>query len=126
MPRSKRSVQSRRRRKKVLKAAKGYWGGKSKMYTIAMEAVDKGLKYAYRDRRAKKRVFRNLWTMRINAAARLYGMSYSKLINGLKQASIRLDRKILALLAVEDPQAFAKVAEAAKSALAAKATPAKK
>jgi large subunit ribosomal protein L20 len=112
--RVKRGVAARRRRKKIFKLAKGYYGGRSKMLRSASEAVDKGLKYAYRDRKARKREFRRLWVVRINAAARENGLSYSRMINGLKQAGITLDRKVLADLAVVDPQAFAQVAEAAK------------
>ncbi len=112
--RVKRGVAARRRRKKIFKLAKGYYGGRSKMLRSASEAVDKGLKYAYRDRKARKREFRRLWVVRINAAARENGLSYSRMINGLKQAGITLDRKVLADLAVVDPRAFAQVAEAAK------------
>lgn len=115
--RVKRGVRARRRRNKVLKLAKGYYGGRSRMLRSAKEAVDKGLKYAYRDRRARKREFRRLWVVRINAAAREHGLSYSRLINGLKRADIVLDRKILADLAVVDPQAFSQVAEAARQTL---------
>jgi len=118
--RVKRGVRARRRKNKILKLAKGYYGGRSRMLRSAMEAVDKGLKYAYRDRRARKREFRRLWVVRINAAAREHGLSYSRLINGLKRADISLDRKILADLAVVDPQAFARVAEAAHQAEAAR------
>jgi large subunit ribosomal protein L20 len=114
--RVKRGVRARRRKNKILKLAKGYYGGRSRMLRSAKEAVDKGLKYAYRDRRARKREFRRLWVVRINAAAREHGLSYSRLINGLKRADILLDRKILADLAVVDPQAFARVAEAARQA----------
>jgi large subunit ribosomal protein L20 len=112
--RIKRGVRARRRKNKVLKLAKGYYGGRSKMLRTAKEAVDKGLKYAYRDRRTRKREFRRLWVIRINAAARENGLSYSRLINGLKRSGIVLDRKVLADLAVLDPQAFAEVAKAAQ------------
>ena len=119
MARVKRGVQARRRHKKVLKAAKGYYGARSRVYRVAAQAVVKAGQYAYRDRRQKKRQFRNLWVVRINAAARLHGVSYSVFINGLKKASIDIDRKILAELAVNDPNAFASLVEQSKSALAA-------
>lgn len=118
MPRAKGGPKTRRRRKKVLKLAKGYWGGKHRLYRTATEAVDKALCYAYRDRRQKKRNFRALWIARINAATRLHGLSYSKFINGLKRAGIGLDRKSLADIAVNDPAGFAKIAEAAREAAA--------
>ena len=108
--RVKRGYKARRRRAKVLKLAKGYRGGRSKLYRTAADAVDKALMYAYRDRKARKRDFRKLWIARINAAARMNDMNYSRFINGLKQAGIELDRKILAELAVSDPAGFAKVA----------------
>ncbi len=111
-------VQTRKRRK-VLKRAKGYWGAKSKQYRAALNQLLKSGQYAYRDRRQKRRDFRRLWITRVNAAARRCGLSYSKFIAGLKKANIALDRKTLANLAVEDPQAFAAVAELAKAALAA-------
>lgn len=109
MPRAKGGPKTRRRRKKVLKLAKGFWGGKHRLYRTAVETVDKGLCYAYRDRRQKKRSFRALWIVRINAAIREHGMSYSKFIAGLKKAGIALDRKVLADIAVNDPAGFAKV-----------------
>jgi len=112
--RIKRGVRARRRKNKVLKLAKGYYGGRSRMLRSVKEAVDKALKYAYRDRRARKRDFRRLWVIRINAAARENGLSYSRLMSGLKRAGIGLDRKVLADLAVVDPQAFAEVAKAAR------------
>ena len=115
MPRATNSVASRRRRKKVLKQAKGYWGGRSRLFRTAREAVDRAQKYAYRDRRTRKRDMRRLWIARINAAARLNGLSYSQLIYGLGRAGIEINRKILADLAVRDPEAFAAVAEEAKS-----------
>jgi len=115
MPRAKRGFKSRRRHKKVLKLAKGYYGGRSRLFRTATEAVDRGLKYAYRDRRAKKRSFRRLWIARINAAARQHDISYSRLMNGLKTAGVDLDRKVLAQMAVTDPEAFGKVVETAKS-----------
>lgn len=117
MTRVKKSVASRRRRKRVLKLAKGYRGARSKLYRTATEAVDRALKYAYRDRRIRKRDFRGLWIARINAAARLHGISYSKLMDGIKKAGIAIDRKILAELAVSDQQAFSKVVEEAQRSL---------
>jgi len=111
--RIKRGFKARRRRKKVLKLAKGFRGGRSKLYRTAADAVDKALMYAYRDRRARKRDFRRLWISRINAAARMNNLSYSKLIHGLKLANIELDRKVLAELAVSDPSGFAQVAKMA-------------
>jgi len=119
MPRVKRGVASRARRKKVLKQAKGYRGARSRTYKVAKQAVMRAGQYAYRDRRVKKRVFRSLWIVRINAAARENGLTYSKLIAGLKKASIDLDRKTLANIAVNDKEAFTKIAEEAKSQLAA-------
>ncbi len=118
MPRVKRGVTARNRHKKVLAKAKGYRGARSRVYRVAYQAVVKAGQYAYRDRRQKKRQFRALWIVRINAAAREHGLSYSRLINGLNKAQIELDRKILAELAVNDKAAFAKIAEQAKSALA--------
>ena len=119
MPRVKRGFKARRRRKKILKLAKGFVGGRRRLYRQARETLERGLVYAYRDRRVKKRTFRRLWNVRINAAARLNGLSYSRLIHGLTRAEIALDRKILAALAVHDPDAFAAVAEVAKERLAA-------
>ena len=119
MARAGRSHDSRKRRKRVLKAAKGYFGGRRKLYTVAKHAVDKGLQYAYRDRRNRKREFRRLWIARINAAAREHGLSYSRFMNGLKRAEIELDRSVLANLAVEDPAAFADLATLAKEHLEA-------
>jgi large subunit ribosomal protein L20 len=121
MSRAGRSSDSRQRRKKVLAAAKGYFGGRRKLYTVAKHAVDKGLQYAFRDRRARKRDFRRLWIIRINAAARLHGLSYSRFMNGLKRAEVELDRSVLATLAVEDPAAFADLATLAKEHLEAAA-----
>ena len=115
MPRATNSVSSRRRRKKVLKLAKGYWGGRSRLFRTAQEAVDRAQRYAYRDRRRRKRDLRRLWIVRINAAARLNGLSYSQLIYGLGRAGVEINRKILADLAVRDPEAFAAVAAEAKS-----------
>ena len=115
MPRAKGGVKTRRRHKKVLKKAKGYVGGRHRLYRTAKETVLRAGAFAYRDRRAKKRQFRSLWIIRINAAARALGLSYSAFMNGLKKAGIALDRKILAELAVVDPGAFAKLAETAKA-----------
>jgi large subunit ribosomal protein L20 len=115
--RIKRSFKARRRRKKVLKLAKGYRGGRSKLFRTAADAVDKALMYAYRDRRQRKRDFRRLWIARINAAARLNNLSYSKFIHGLKLAKVDLDRKVLAELAISDPAGFAKIAELAAQKL---------
>lgn len=106
MPRSVNAVASRRRRKKIIKAAKGYFGARSNVYTVAKNAVEKAWQYAYRDRRNKKRAFRRLWIARINAAARQEGMSYSKFMHGLKKAEIDLNRKVLADLALNEPAAF--------------------
>ena len=117
MPRVKRGFKARRRRNKVLKLAKGYRGARSKLFRSATEAVDRALNYAYRDRRVKKRDFRALWIARINAASRDNGLSYSRLIHGLKLADVALDRKIMADLAVNDPAGFSVVAEAAKARL---------
>ena len=111
--RVKRGYKARRRRKKVLKLAKGFRGGRSKLFRTAADAVDRALMYAYRDRRARKRDFRRLWIARINAAARINNLSYSKFIHGLKLANVHLDRKILAELAVSDPSGFAQLAKMA-------------
>src|ERR671937_1786986 len=119
MPRVKRSVHARKKRRKVLAQAKGYWGIKKSSYKYAKEQVDHSLAYAYRDRKAKKRTFRRLWIMRINAAARQQGLSYNQFVAGCKKANIELDRKVLADLAVSDPQAFGAIAERAKAALEA-------
>jgi large subunit ribosomal protein L20 len=113
MPRATKGVASRRRRKKILKVARGYYGGRSKLYRTAKESVQRGLAYAYAHRRRKKRDFRRLWITRINAAARIYGLSYGLFINGLKKAGVLLDRKNLADLAIKDEEAFAKLAELA-------------
>tara|TARA_Y100001960_G_C14326816_1_gene658120 strand:+ start:306 stop:659 length:354 start_codon:yes stop_codon:yes gene_type:complete len=117
MARARNSVASRRRRKKVLKLAKGYFGARSRLFRTAQEAVNRAQQYAYRDRRVRKREFRKLWIARINAAARLNGISYSQLIHGLSLAEIAVNRKILADLAVRDPEAFTAIAEQAKSRL---------
>jgi large subunit ribosomal protein L20 len=115
MPRVKRGFKARQRRNKVLKLAKGYRGARSKLFRSATEAVDRALSYAFRDRRVKKRDFRALWITRINAAARINGLSYSKLIHGLKLAKVEIDRKVMADLAVSDPKGFAAIASAAKA-----------
>ena len=114
MSRVKRGVSARKRRKKVLKQAKGYQGARGSLYRSAKEAVDRALNYAYRDRRVKKRDFRSLWITRINAAVRLNGLTYSQFIKGLKQAAIDIDRKILAELAISDPGVFSKITTIAK------------
>jgi large subunit ribosomal protein L20 len=114
MPRVKRGVQARKRRKKVLKQAKGYQGARGTLYKSAREAVDRALNYAYRDRRVKKRDFRSLWISRINAAARLNDITYSQFIKGLNKAEVIIDRKLLADLAISDFQAFSKIASVAK------------
>lgn len=119
MARVKRGVQARRRHKKILKQAKGYYGARSRVYRVAIQAVIKAGQYAYRDRKARKRQFRRLWIVRINAGARANGLSYSRLIDGLKKASIDIDRKVLADLAVRDVVAFGALAEKAKASLAA-------
>ena len=115
--RVKRGYKARRRRKKVLKLAKGFRGGRSKLYRTAADAVDKALMYAYRDRKVRKRDFRKLWIARINAAARLNNLSYSKFMHGLKLASIDLDRKVLSDLAISDPSGFAQLATTASMQL---------
>lgn len=109
MPKANHSVASHRRRKKVLKQAKGYWGSRSKVYTVAKGAVEKGLLHAYRDRKLKKRTFRQLWIVRINAAARANGTTYSRLMNAMKEKGVIINRKILANLAVENPDAFSEI-----------------
>ncbi len=117
MPRPKRSVASRARRKKMLKQAKGYYGARSRSFKTAKQAVIRAGQYAYRDRRQRKRQFRSLWIMRINAAARQHGLSYSRFIAGLKLAEIDMDRRVLADLALQEPDAFGALAEKAKGAL---------
>ncbi|KAA2283905.1 50S ribosomal protein L20 [Arenimonas fontis] len=119
MARVKRGVTARRRHKKIIKLAKGYYNARRKVFRVAKQAVTKAQQYAYIGRKQKKRQFRSLWIVRINAAARQYGLSYSRLMNGLKKANIELDRKALADLAVHDIAAFGQVAEQAKRALAA-------
>ena len=115
MPRSHSPVVTRHRRNKYLKAAKGYWGGKSRLYRSARETVEKGMTYSYRDRRVRRREFRSLWIVRINAAARLYGMNYSSLISAMKKQNMLIDRKMLADLAVQDLKAFEQLVQAAKA-----------
>ena len=118
MSRVKRGVTKHARHQKILKAAKGYYGARSRIYRVAKQAVIKAAQYAYRDRRQRKRQFRALWIVRINAAAREHALSYSRLINGLAKAGVEIDRKVLADLAVNDAAAFASLAEKAKQALA--------
>ncbi|HEY3305640.1 MAG TPA: 50S ribosomal protein L20 [Candidatus Binatia bacterium] len=117
MPRAKGGSKTRRRRKKIMKLAKGYVGGRGKLYRMARETVERGLAFAYRDRRVRRREFRGLWITRINAAARLSGLSYSQLIRGLKHAGVELDRKILADIAVADAAGFGQIAQLAKTHL---------
>jgi large subunit ribosomal protein L20 len=115
MPRVKRGVATRRRKNRMLRQAKGYYGTRSRLIKTAREAVEKGWKYAYRDRKQRKRQFRVLWIARINAAAREHGLSYSRFMHGLRLAGVEVDRKVLAELAVSDPKAFGALAEMAKS-----------
>jgi large subunit ribosomal protein L20 len=115
MPRSVNSVASRAKRKKYFKAAKGYWGKKKNVWTVAKNAVEKGWTYAYRDRKAKKREFRSLWIQRINAGVREHGINYATFIGGLKKAGINLNRKVLADLAMNNPEAFKAIVEKVKS-----------
>lgn len=114
MPRVNHAVATKKRKKKVLKQSKGYWGARSRLFRTAREAVDRAQAYAYRDRHQRKRDFRRLWIVRINAAARRNGMSYSQLVHGLGQAGVAINRKVLADLAVRDPAAFAAVVEQAR------------
>ncbi|MBI5375145.1 MAG: 50S ribosomal protein L20 [Candidatus Schekmanbacteria bacterium] len=116
MPRAKGGFKTRRRRNKLLKLAKGYWNTKSSAYAKAAEQLLKSLTYSYRDRKVRKRDFRQLWITRINAAARINGISYSKLMNGLKKTNVEIDRKMLAEIAIKDPSAFTKIVETAKTA----------
>jgi large subunit ribosomal protein L20 len=116
MPRVKRGVTAHSRHKKVMKAAKGYYGHRSRVFRVAKQAVTKAGQYAYRDRKVKKRVFRGLWIQRINAAAREHGLSYSRLIDGLRRQNIEIDRRVLADLAVHESEAFAALVEQAKAA----------
>lgn len=115
MPRSVNAVASRRRRKKILKAAKGYFGARGNVYTVAKNAVEKGLQYAYRDRKNKKRAFRSLWIARINAGARQHGMSYSRLMHALSKSDISLNRKVLADLAMNHPETFKSIVDSVKN-----------
>jgi len=115
MPRVKRGVAAKKRRRRILNEAKGYYGTRNNLLRTAREAVERGLRYAYRDRKQRKREFRGLWIARINAAAREHGLSYSRMIHGLKQAGVEVDRKILAELAVSDPKAFGELAALAKT-----------
>ena len=117
MPRVKRAVSAHKKRRTVLNRAKGYYGSKSRSYRAAKEQVQHSLQYMYRDRRNKKREIRRLWITRINAAARINGMSYSVLMNGLKKAGVQLDRKVLSDMAINDPAAFTAITEVAKKAL---------
>jgi large subunit ribosomal protein L20 len=117
MPRVTSNVARLKRKNKIMKLAKGYWGGRSKLWKAAKEAVERAQKYAYRDRRRKKGDFRRLWITRINAAARLHELSYSRLMSGLKRAGVEINRKVLADLAVRDAEAFRQLAEVAKKAL---------
>jgi large subunit ribosomal protein L20 len=119
MPRVKRGVTAHRRHKKILKAAKGYYGARSRVFRVAKQAVTKAGQYAYRDRKVKKRMFRGLWIQWINVAAREHGLSYSRMIDGLKKSNIEIDRRVLAELALNEEAAFAALAEKAKEALAA-------
>jgi len=123
MPRAKGGPKTRRRHKKTMKLAKGYVGGRRKTYRQARETVERGLTYAYRDRKQRKRDLRSLWIVRINAAARANGMSYSRLMTGLRAAGVEVDRKMLAALALDDPRAFAEIAGLARAQAAAPATP---
>ena len=118
MPRVKRGNKRRLKRKKILRRAKGYYLAKSKLYRIAKQQVERSLNFAFRDRRAKKRDFRRLWIVRINAAARIHDMSYSALVHGLKVAGVTMDRRVLADIAVHDPEAFGQVVQAARQAVA--------
>lgn len=115
MPRSKNKVASHRRRKRIMEMAKGYWGARSKVYTVAKNHVEKGLLHAYRDRKLKKRVYRNLWIVRINAAARQHGLSYSQFMHALSQKGVTLNRKVLASLAVDNPTVFADLVKFAQN-----------
>ena len=117
MPRSTNNVSSRRRRKKILKLAKGYYSGRHRMYRHAKSTVERALNFAFRDRKARKREFRSLWIARINAAARINGLSYSRLMDGLRKAKVEVDRKVLADMAVNDMNSFARLVEVAKKSL---------
>ena len=115
MPKAKNNVASRKRRRKILKQSKGYWGARGNVYTVAKNAVEKGLVHAYRDRKVKKRIYRSLWITRINAAVRTHGMSYSKFINALESKGVIINRKVLANLAVDNPDAFAELVKFASN-----------
>lgn len=115
MPRSKNKVASHRRRKRIMEMAKGYWGARSKVYTVAKNHVEKGLLHAYRDRKLKKRVYRNLWIVRINAAARQHGLSYSQFMHALSIKGVTLNRKVLASIAVDNPTVFADLVKFAQN-----------
>lgn len=117
MPRVKRAVHAKKKRRQIMKLSKGYRGARGRLYRCAKEAVEKALCYAYRDRKARKRVFRRLWITRINAAARLNNISYSQLMKGIKQAKIEIDRKMLSEIAIADPHGFSKIASIAKESL---------
>ena len=117
MPRVKRAVHAKKKRRQIMKLSKGYRGARGRLYRSAREAVERALCYAYRDRKARKRVFRRLWITRINAAARLNNISYSQLMKGVKQAKIEIDRKMLSEIAISDPQGFSKIASIAKESL---------
>jgi large subunit ribosomal protein L20 len=119
MPRVKNNVARLRRKRQILNAAKGYFGRRKNLYKTAKEAVERARRYAYRDRKNRKREFRRLWIVRINAAARMNGLSYSRLMDGLRKGGIEIDRKVLADIAVRDPNAFEQIASAAKTSLAA-------
>jgi len=118
MPRVKRAITAKKKRRKILRMAKGFFGARSRLLRTATEAVDRAMKYAYRDRRVRKRDFRKLWIARINAAARLNGISYSRLIDGIKKAHVAIDRKMLADLAVHDPKGFSQIVSLAKGDMA--------
>lgn len=115
MPKAKNNVASRKRRRKILKQAKGYWGSRGNVYSIAKNSVEKGLVHAYRDRKTKKRIYRSLWITRINAAVRMHGLSYSKFINALDTKGVIINRKVLANLAVDNPDAFAELVKFASN-----------
>lgn len=117
MPRSTSAVPRHRKKKKYFRAARGYWGGRSKLWRIAKNAVERGWQYSYRDRKQRKREFRRLWITRINAASRQHGLSYSRFMNGLKLAGVEVNRKVLADLAVRDPEAFGALVEQARAKL---------
>lgn len=119
MPRVKRGVHAKKKRRKILKLAKGFFGARSRLLRTASEAVDRAMKYAFRDRRVRKRDFRKLWITRINAAARINDITYSRLIDGMKKAGVEIDRKILADIAIHDPQAFSEIVNVAKGELVA-------